>query len=63
MPTVVSKEVINDLMDLQDDAASMFTQEHMLSGSTYWTAVECLAQTKLAELNGLIPFSPDHQRF
>jgi hypothetical protein len=62
MSLTVSKESLNDLMDLQEDVASVFTQEHLIGGQAYWTCVECLAQTKLAELNDVIEYTP-HQRF
>lgn len=58
----IQPAVLNDLMDLQEDTAAYFTQQHVLSGQTYWTCVECLAQTKLAELNDQLEFSLS-QRF
>jgi hypothetical protein len=62
MTVTISRDAINELMDLQDDLASSYTSEHMIGGHTYWTCVEALAQTKLAELNGEIPYT-EHQRF
>lgn len=62
MSSAIDTQVLNDLMDLQEDTASYFTGQHFLSGKTYWTCVECLAQTKLAELNDQLLYSPD-QRF
>lgn len=62
MTLTVSKEALNDLMDLQEDIASSFTQEHFIAGKSYWTCVECLAQTKLAELDGQILYT-ENQRF
>jgi hypothetical protein len=62
MPLAVSKESLNDLMNLQEDVASVFTDEHFISGKTYWTCVETFAQTKLAELDGLIQYT-ENQRF
>ena len=35
--------------------AEYFTDEHFpISGETYWTCVQCLAEAKLAELQGLV---------
>lgn len=48
----VEREVLNDLTGLQEDVASSFTDENLMSGETYWTIVECLATAKLAELRG-----------
>jgi hypothetical protein len=62
MSLTVSKESLNELMGLQEDVASVFTQDHLISGQTYWTCVECFAQTKLAELNGEVMYTPN-QRF
>lgn len=50
----VEREVLNDLTGLQEDVASSFTDENMMSGEAYWTIVECLATAKLAELRGEI---------
>ena len=48
----VERDVLNDLTGLQEDVASSFTDENLMSGETYWTIVECLATAKLAELRG-----------
>jgi len=62
MTVTISREALNELMDEQDVLASSFTAQHLMSGPTYWTCVETLAQTKLAELDGLILYT-DNQRF
>lgn len=61
MPSI-DTETLNELMDLQEDTASFFTSTHLISGQTYWTCVESLATTKLAELNNQLQYS-SNQRF
>jgi len=52
----IDRELLNELTGLQEDVASSFTDENMVSGETYWTVVESLATAKLAELRGeLVP--------
>jgi hypothetical protein len=49
----ISHQTVKDLQQLQEDMACYFTDENFpISGETYWTCVECLAQAKLAELRG-----------
>lgn len=48
----ISKELLNDLTELQEDVAAAFTDENFISGELYWTIVESLATAKLAELKG-----------
>lgn len=48
----ISREELTELQELQEDLAAHFTDLHFVSGQTYWSCVECLAQAKLAELNG-----------
>ena len=64
MTVTVDPSLLNNLMDLQDDTASFFLSSTGLgmSGQTYWTCVETLAQTKLAELEGKILYT-ENQRF
>lgn len=50
----IDREILNELTGLQEDVASSFTDENMMSGETYWTVVESLATAKLAELQGKI---------
>lgn len=47
-------ETLESLTELQEDVASAFADENMISGETYWTIVESLATAKLAELRGEI---------
>lgn len=50
---IIEKQTSNELIELQEDIAAHFTQEHFpLSGEAYWTMVECLATAKLAQLRG-----------
>ena len=49
----ISRESLNDLRALQEDMAEHFADENFpISGETYWTCVQCLAEAKLAELRG-----------
>lgn len=49
----ISQETSQELVKLQEDMASYFTDEFFpISGETYWTCVQCLAEAKLAELRG-----------
>ena len=45
-------ETLRELQYLQEDIAAYFTDEHVVSGETYWTCVESVAIAKLAELRG-----------
>lgn len=49
----IERSVLTELQHLQEDVASAFTNENFpISGETYWTCVQCLAEAKLAELRG-----------
>lgn len=49
----ISQETNKELIALNEDMASYFTDEFFpISGETYWTCVQCLAEAKLAELRG-----------
>lgn len=49
----IDRDVLKSLQGLQEDVAEHFTDENFpMSGEVYWTAVECLATAKLAELRG-----------
>ena len=48
----IQRETLRELQYLQEDIASYFTDENMVSGETYWTCVESVAIAKLAELRG-----------
>lgn len=50
---IISRDVLNDLQGMQEDMAEHFADENFpISGETYWTCVQCLAEAKLAELRG-----------
>ncbi len=47
----VTREVSNELIELQEDVASQFCHDNFpISGELYWTLVESIATAKLAEL-------------
>lgn len=50
---MITRPVLKSLQELQEDMAAHFTDENFpISGETYWTCVQCLAEAKLAELRG-----------
>ena len=50
---MITRTALADLRELQEDMAAHFTDENFpISGETYWTCVQCLAEAKLAELRG-----------
>lgn len=54
----ITRETNQELIELHEDMAAYFTDENFpMSGETYWTCVQCLAEAKLAELQGLV--APD----
>ena len=55
----IQRTSLRELQALQEDIAEYFCDEHGVSGETYWTCVEALATTKLAELRGEIIFSDE----
>ena len=48
----IQRETLRELQYLQEDIAAYFTDEHVVSGETYWTCIESIAIAKLAELRG-----------
>jgi hypothetical protein len=49
----ITRSALQDLREMQEDMAEHFTDENFpISGETYWTCVQCLAEAKLAELRG-----------
>ena len=48
----IQRDTLRELQYLQEDIAAYFTDEHVVSGETYWTCVESVAIAKLAELRG-----------
>jgi hypothetical protein len=56
---MITRNSLKDLRALQEDMAEHFTDENFpISGETYWTCVQCLAEAKLAELRGEIVSDP-----
>ena len=56
---LISRDTLTDLRHLQEDMAEHFTDENFpISGETYWTCVQCLAEAKLAELRGELSNEP-----
>ena len=49
---MITRDVLSELQQLQEDVAEHFADENIVSGELYWTCVEALATTKLAELRG-----------
>jgi hypothetical protein len=48
----LTRHQLRNLQHLQEDAAEYFTDENIISGETYWTCVQALAEAKIAELRG-----------
>ena len=48
----ISHEQLTELTEIIEDTIEYFCDKEQASGELAWTVVECLATTKLAELNG-----------
>jgi hypothetical protein len=49
----IDRNTLQELREFQEDCAAHFVDEFFpMSGEVYWTAVECFATAKLAELRG-----------
>jgi hypothetical protein len=49
----IERHQLTELQEMQEDMASHFVDENFpISGETYWTCVQALAEAKLAELRG-----------
>ncbi len=55
----IQRPSLRELQHLQEDMAEYFCDEHGVSGETYWTCVESVAQVKLMEVTGEIKFDYD----
>ena len=55
----IHRETLRELQYLQEDIAAYFTDEHVVSGETYWTCIESIAIAKLAELRGDIIYTEE----
>tara|TARA_B100000902_G_scaffold380560_1_gene416105 strand:+ start:335 stop:517 length:183 start_codon:yes stop_codon:yes gene_type:complete len=50
---IITRDTLTELREVQEDIAENFTDNFFpLSGETYWTCVQALAEAKLAELRG-----------
>ena len=52
----ITNEQSQELLGLLEDSVQYFCDENHLSGELAWTAVQCAAVAKLAELQVLITF-------
>ena len=60
----IQRTSLRDLQQLQEDMAEYFCDEYGVSGETYWTCVESVAQVKLMEVTGKIKFNQEeHEKF
>jgi len=48
----IDREPLVELRNLNEDVAGFFCDENRISGETYWTCVQALAEMKLMELRG-----------
>ena len=55
----IQRTSLRDLQQLQEDMAEYFCDEYGVSGETYCTCVESVAQVKLMEVTGEIKFNHD----
>ena len=55
----IQRDALRDLQDLQEDMAQYFCDHFGVSGETYWTCFESVAQVKLLEVTGEIKFDHD----
>jgi len=52
----IQRTDLRELQHLQEDMAEHFCDYFGVSGETYWTCVESVAQVKLLEVKGQIKF-------
>ena len=52
----IKRNDLRELQHLQEDMAEHFCYYFGVSGETYWTCVESVAQVKLLEVRGQIKF-------
>ena len=48
----ISKQQLTELTEIIEDTTEYFCDKEQVSGQLAWTCIECLATSKLAELNG-----------
>ncbi len=52
MNTTMNREVLNQLTELIEDSVEYFCDDNMVSGEVSWTIIQCLAEAKLAQIQG-----------
>ena len=50
----ITRDQLQELTEVIEDTVQYACDQHMLSGELAWTVVNCLAVSKLAELEGLV---------
>ena len=50
----INKNELTELTEIIEDTVEYFCDQHQKSGELAWTVVNCLAVSKLAELEGLV---------
>ena len=51
---MISTEQHSELIELIEDTVEYFCDQNMLSGELVYTVLECYAQAKVAEMQGLV---------
>ena len=51
MNATISRDQLNELTEVVEDAIQYTCDQERMSGEKAWAIVQCLAETKLAELN------------
>ena len=59
----IQRTDLRELQHLQEDMASHFCDHFGVSGETYWTCVESVAQVKLLEVRGQVKFDLNDHDF
>jgi citrate lyase synthetase len=50
----ITQQQLKELQEVVEDTVEYACDKHMISGELAWTVINCLAVSKLAELEGLI---------
>ena len=53
----IQRTDVRELRGLQEDMAEYFCDHFGVSGETYWTCVESIAEVKLMEVKGQVLFN------
>ena len=56
----ITRDQLQELTEVIEDTVQYACDQHMLSGELAWTVVNCLAVSKLAELEGLVKAQWQH---